>query len=468
MYKVFIVDDEELVVKSLKASVDWKHCGFEVVGYALSAEEAVEKIPSHKPDVIFSDIRMPGMNGLELIKLLKDMEVMAKFIIVSGLAEFALAQKAIKHGVYGYCLKPFDEMEIMGYLLKIKKELETQNVLRDDEILDYIESSTAETSMKLEQVLNSAGIHRLEQDKLRLLLSVRRDKLSFDKSMPCLTIRIGHRKFIYLMSERDAGLFQASHRREELKGIGFSNAFTDIRAMIQAIQEAEPQAFQYFTISDSAAWRWNMRSTEMKAVIPNFTVDGSFNTYLARLDETLPLFRNGQYDIRHAILLYNECMMQLSRLGRDTTDLYLYSFDQLTDLYDDVDEMIAYLKGLFRDEQSGRNFQIQHGRNQTLTGILSYLNENFSEDVTIHAISKRFNVNANYISQLFRKELDRTFTEYMNVLRMERATVLLKTTAIPIHEIADQVGYKDYFYFSKLFKKMMGVPPKTYRNDEQS
>ena len=81
-------------------------------------------------------------------------------------------------------------------------------------------------------------------------------------------------------------------------------------------------------------------------------------------------------------------------------------------------------------------------------------------------LSKRFNLNPNYISQLFRKELDKTYTEYLTGLRMNRASVLLRTTSIPINEIAEQVGYKDYFYFSKMFKKTMGVPSRGYRYDQ--
>ena len=149
MYKVFIVDDEELVIKSLKATVDWKGCGYEVVGYALSGEEAVEAVKQIHPDVVFSDIRMPGMNGLELKKRLDDAGISAKFIIVSGLAEFALVQKAIQNGISGYCLKPFDEMEIMGYLKKIKRELDARHLLPEGEILDLIESGTPEATQQI-------------------------------------------------------------------------------------------------------------------------------------------------------------------------------------------------------------------------------------------------------------------------------------------------------------------------------
>ncbi len=225
MYKVFLVDDEELVIKSLKATVDWKGSGYEVAGYALSGEEAVEAIKRIRPEVVFSDIRMPGMNGLELKKRLDDAGVSAKFLIVSGLAEFALAQKAIQNGVSGYCLKPFDEMEITGYLRKFKRELDASRQLPEGEILDLIEAGTPEAHSRLRDELALAGITGSEEDGLRIMISVKRDRLPIHEQIPCLTVRIGYRKFLYVMADRDADELMAifsSEDRQFMKGIGFS------------------------------------------------------------------------------------------------------------------------------------------------------------------------------------------------------------------------------------------------------
>ena len=151
----------------------------------------------------------------------------------------------------------------------------------------------------------------------------------------------------------------------------------------------------------------------------------------------------------------------------ESDDLYLYSFEQLADQFEDVRDMIDYLKGLFREEQTDQqHVSMQSGRIHTFSAILEYINEHFGEDITIQGLSKQFNLNSNYISQLFRKELDKTFTEHLTGLRMNRASELLRTTSIPINDIADQVGYQDYFYFSKMFKKIMGIPPRSYRYDQ--
>ena len=192
---------------------------------------------------------------------------------------------------------------------------------------------------------------------------------------------------------------------------------------------------------------------------------GNNQTFAAHLDPLLSMFQSGLLNIRHALLLYNDCISQLCRTGRESDDLYLHSFEQLADQFKDVRDMIYYLKHLFREEQTEyQHVFMQPGRSNTFSAMLKYINGHFSEDITILGLSNQFNFHPKYISQLFRKELDKTFTEYLTGLRMNRASVLIRSTSLPINEIADQVGCKDYFSFSKLFKKTMGLSPRTYRN----
>lgn len=256
MYKVFLVDDEELVIKSLMASVDWNSFGFEIAGYALSGGEAYERIKEIKPDIVFTDIRMPGISGLELIKNIKKTMVNTICIVISGYAEFAYAQKAINYGAFGYCLKPFDEEEIGSYLNKAKVMLDSHSAKNVPDFIDLIANEANDT-------------------------------------------------------------------------IGF--------------------------------------------------------------------------------------------------DVSKYT-------------------------------------NPTFKTILKYVNNNFCSDISIQSISKDLNVNASYISQLFKKEVGITFTEYLSNLRIDRACNMLKTTDLSISEIAEKTGYNDFFYFSRIFKKIKGMPPSKYRN----
>ncbi|SFF20685.1 Response regulator receiver domain-containing protein [Paenibacillus algorifonticola] len=297
MYKVFLVDDEELVIKSLIASVDWGAYGFEITGYALSGSEAFDAIQAIEPHLVFTDIRMPGISGLELIKQLKDTSSRALVIVLSGYAEFALAQKAINYGAFGYCLKPFDEIEISGFLKNAAKLIKDKEMTKDVNIFEYLETGSPEYAEQLKKMLLAAGI----------------------------------------------------------------------------IQKSEE-------------------------VDRNFTAGLCFS----------PPVCDGT-------------MSSKSRPGA------------------------------------------QQVRNRSFKGILQYVDEHYREDLTISFLSEHFNVNANYISQLFRKEMGTTFTQYITALRMDYACRLLSETDLPINEVAEQSGYSDYFYFTRIFKRAKGTTPSSYR-----
>jgi len=118
MYKVILVDDEKWVVKSLKNRIDWAAHGFEVVDEAFNGVEGFEKIERWVPDLVFTDIRMPGMDGLELVKKTTEWNRSVSFVIASGHKDFEYAKKAMAYGALDYCLKPFDHEEISAILHK--------------------------------------------------------------------------------------------------------------------------------------------------------------------------------------------------------------------------------------------------------------------------------------------------------------------------------------------------------------
>src|SRR5687768_3861072 len=107
MYTVLIVDDEPFIRKGLRAIMDWNRYSFDVIAETGSAQEAIQLIRKHRPDLVITDIRMPEMDGLELIKQVSDtMKDKPKFIILSGYSEFTYAQKAMQYNVNNYILKP--------------------------------------------------------------------------------------------------------------------------------------------------------------------------------------------------------------------------------------------------------------------------------------------------------------------------------------------------------------------------
>lgn len=134
MYKIVIADDERMIREGL-LSLDWEANGMKVVGVAKNGVEAEEIIDSQIFDVLLTDIKMPGMGGLELARNLKEANPAAKVILLSGYSEFSYAQKAISLGIYGYLLKPSTPTEIIEYVKaaceKIHAEQENRKSIQE-------------------------------------------------------------------------------------------------------------------------------------------------------------------------------------------------------------------------------------------------------------------------------------------------------------------------------------------------
>ena len=114
MYKLLIVDDEKIVIEGLKSAANWQDHQIEIVGSALDGEEALKEIMNKKPDIVLVDIRMPKLNGLDLIKETKVLNLDTVFIIISGYSNFDYAKRAIQLGAIDYLVKPIEVEEIIS------------------------------------------------------------------------------------------------------------------------------------------------------------------------------------------------------------------------------------------------------------------------------------------------------------------------------------------------------------------
>jgi len=124
MYSLLIADDEPNVLNSLKNTIDWSKLQFKVIGTASDGIKAKELFMEKKPDVVMTDVVMPGMDGLDLVSNIQKSGIPVKFVILSAYDEFKYAQKAMSYGVREYLLKPFDDDEIFQVFRKIKNELD--------------------------------------------------------------------------------------------------------------------------------------------------------------------------------------------------------------------------------------------------------------------------------------------------------------------------------------------------------
>lgn len=126
-YTVILVDDEPLCLRGMVSSFKWSQYGFEIVYKTTNQETALEMIKELDPDVVCTDMRMPKISGIDLIKAARAMNAKAKFIIVSGFEDFEKACEAIRYNAFRYCLKPIDREEADDVLRELKQILDQEH-----------------------------------------------------------------------------------------------------------------------------------------------------------------------------------------------------------------------------------------------------------------------------------------------------------------------------------------------------
>lgn len=144
MYKIFLADDEIWVIRGLKKLIEKIGAPFQVVGEASNGVMALEEIEKKKPDVLITDIRMPGMDGLELMKEIRKKKLDTKVVLVSGYAEFDYAQKAIRMGAVDYLLKPVEAETFAKVLENLEKMLDERGGKQEEQPEEILNPSALE------------------------------------------------------------------------------------------------------------------------------------------------------------------------------------------------------------------------------------------------------------------------------------------------------------------------------------
>lgn len=263
MYKVILIDDENKITQGLKMIIDWTRLNCTVAGVAYNGQMGLQLVEDTQPDIVITDIKMPYMDGLEMIEVLNQKASPIHFIVLSGYSDFQYAQKGIQLGISNFILKPVNEQELENSILTTITRIEAR---------------------------------RNEQEKL---------------------------------------------------------------AALQA------QSILYTALFNKQA----MSDTSVKP-----------------------------------------------------------------------------------QQQSGM-----------IQDIKKYIDEHYTENITIVSAAEHFYLNPSYLSQLFKKKTDDTFLNYVTNTRLEKAKSLLQETDLKVYEISSQVGYKDPKYFSKIFEKKIGVKPSDYK-----
>lgn len=475
MYKVMVVDDEEWVVENLKQSIPWEKYGFQVADTALDGISAYRKVLDGRPDLIFTDIRMSGCSGLELIKRVKRDLPDTIFVIISGFAEFAYAQRAISYGVIGYCLKPIENADIVRLLEKAAGILRKRSLPEDaGDILCLSAKEGGGVPEEVGALLRSAGLGLSEEDGVGVaaVAGVGTHPL-VPEDRPSLAVRTGVRQFVCLMhSGRDTPLKELLPKEipDSVLGVGVSRPCFRAESLPGRIEEATMAAFEYFMDEDYRVFDCRDFQDDDAAVSAFFARagkalnSGDLPEYHKLTQEAARLFEEKKMNILHAYRLYSLVFCHLQ--GVDMQEEYIPDYSRLGSVFGDVKTMLRKLEKYVDASvfQGAGGVETGPG-NGIVDSMTEYIRSNFNSSISLRDLSDRFHISLSYASQLFKKETGRTFSDYMTGLRMEYARGLLRNSDLTVNGIAEKTGYDDFLYFRKVFKKQTGSTPTEYRRE---
>lgn len=510
IFKVLIVEDEKAKASGIAYMLEKYNQTCSDVMIAYDGHEGYEAALQYEPDIILTDIRMPVMDGLEMIRKLKTAGVQASFIVLSGYAEFSYAKQAIELGVKDFITKPVDEMELSITLNKVCREISDRKssedslsrmnddmrnyVLRDFlvkgeddqcrvreylEQLEMIGRYTQYTCMILECEEQEQGGYewiadgQIEQEDA-FLYGLKIGQFQMAVIAVADDLGIDHKK---VLAERCMDIVKED---ECVVSIGIGRTYSDYIQLSKSYEEScialnyrilkgSSRLILYEQLSDidnQADLITEKEIEQLKERIDRFDQDGFciavkgiFNRVLSENQLTLPDLQKLSLNIV-LLGLHNIPLAQLQMneyFGRNLFTLKsIEKFRTIEQLENWIINMVGSMNELMLKSSVPK-------KKDVIAEIKEYIRQHYDQNITLNDISEHFYINPSYFSQLFKKKTGMTYQAYLTDYRIDRAKKLLSETDLRIYEVCQLVGYSDVNHFNQVFDRAEGMKPNEYR-----
>lgn len=498
MYRVLVVDDEPMILEGFDHLLPWEEYGIEISAKAESGEEAWRLILQGGFDILITDIRMPGMSGLELLRRLRGEGINLKAIILSGYDDFQYVKEASRYGIENYLLKPIEESELSETLVNLTEKLESEqqyqscvqegyNLLRRNILYRWVSGSIEEEELALRaEFLNLSISHNyykvivihpfspVDADRINSL----EQSLSRWGTTSCWIFTTVNGAVVLLFfwdSGPDRDLYAMMKQRgPEVRralcsdvfitigdtGRNWTGAITsyqeadrllDYRLIFQKNSVISDRELSCYSVGEHHDKRAELEYFQqlLQSIREQEACEFIRQLFQVNSKEFTPEFVRA---LIFEVLFYLSASIKYQHSG----DLYQELFHTL-----DLEKIIVTLQNCLQDAVRWREGQKS---NPVVESVLRFVEENYDQPLSLKTLAVKYNINAAYLGQLFKQETGEMFSNYLCGLRMKHAKILLRQTQMKSAEIALQVGFSNSNYFSNLFKKMIGMYPTEYRN----
>ncbi|HEY5584961.1 MAG TPA: response regulator [Ruminiclostridium sp.] len=504
MFKVMLVDDESIFIEHLEKIIDWNLHNCAICGIASDGVEALELINFEKPDIVFVDINMPNMGGLEVCKAVNSMEKPPRMVILTAHNEFNFVHKAINLGVFAYLLKPFDKDELVQALNKcvsdIEKNIEHQILLEDkndDEVERYlrniIELGKEASKNQNFEVDNATGFvvsilklnhdcgfenRDLKKQFFKHFVSTKNYLIGIYNGMPV---------FVHSLFEKiDIANFRENYKSQlnsfdeviECASIGsIVNKLTLLhKSYQQAIIGIENRiqikkriiTFQDVGILDDKKQIYTLSDV---LILIKYFEERQYEKADMIIERIFSLCGNKLLSFQYLVSIYFSLIDSIYTECKHTEHKLIEHMSSQVQIIrelntcDNTQKVTEIIKNYVYEVLSDcMNFNISNKSSELVDKINGYLEKHYIDaSLTVAKISHELFFENSYLRRVYKTHTGKTIVQQLEDVRITKAKELLKQTNAKLSEIAHLTGFSDQFYFSRRFKLVTNLSPTEYR-----
>lgn len=493
MLKAAVFDDEYIVLQGLREMIDWSSFGIELIGTADNGLSAFEVFREHRPKLIFTDIRMPGMDGLQLIEEIMQEAPETLCIVFSGFNEFEYVKRAINLGVADYLEKPITipmiEKAIRKVMDKISQEQEVLDLKTkvSSSQRELLEKATfdllfigEEAEVKWREIFGAGAASLIGVT----VLATESDSLQIPEHTDCTVIPLRHgqqRLLICAHAKQPTPEFWEQLQLESEQAdvsVGSGRTYAELKDAAHSFKEAlralrsahflgEKGIVRFEDLGDLITRPEGLSERE-EAIILSLR-SGNKAGMLEQIDRFIAWIQMEKLDSEVA----EHEMLKLLYLALE--EARKSTGDKASHIPDDYRPHVEFREMAARGKMTewfrsqlemiiGSTIDAQeHSRHASVTRARNYMEQNFTRDVTLQEVAEHVGMNPTYFSVLFKEEVGESYIKYVTRIRMELAKTLL-SRGLKVSDVSEKVGYHTYRHFSEVFKKYTGYTPGQYKD----
>lgn len=525
-----VVDDEQIVLDAVKFIIENNLDNASIAETARSGREALEKVDEVKPDIMLMDIRMPGINGLEVIHEVRERYKNIKFIIISAYEQFEFAKEAVNLGVKEYILKPINRYKLLSTVEKVINELEKERQLKKKEIenkeklekvIPILEYGFIYTILLNQEFQSEASRYRELFDLNYVGGYIMVIEFGEGESVDALENRIGssiksHSFYPYLRDTLKykckcvvgpviinrvvafVSIEEEEEYKQRLAAIHIAECIVEKMGKtadveffigIGSYQEFSTLNRSYEEALRALQYNKGERVLHIMDILPERVE--LFSGLREKQKQILGKVESGELEESLNIFFSISSILNTAYYSQRTKnpnmietiknkwmELMVQVYGLAYELEIQEDSMIQYdnylgeLRSIEEYEQIPEwckhkiKYIVEKGKESKLKKVSAviyeakqYIDNRFQQELTLEEVSKEISMSPQYFSRLFKEETGENFKEYLTAVRIAKAKDLLKNTNKSVKEISFDIGYNDPNYFSRLFRKMVGVTP---------